>query len=77
MRRSPGTRLAGEVAPPERIRRRQRQDLLSDVMGELSVIGGYAGLLLELPPGDPRRQEGEKILGEVTALHRFVAEAVL
>jgi hypothetical protein len=77
MRRSPGARFAGGVAPPEWRHLRRRQDLLSGVVGELQVIGGYADLLLNLPPDDPRRREGEKILGEVAALHRFIAETAL
>jgi hypothetical protein len=73
----PGVGPGAVPAPEEQPHRRQRQQLLRKMVGELQVIGGYAGFLTDLPREDPRRREGEKILSEVTALHRFIAETVL
>ena len=56
--------------------RQQRERLLSRVHDELSLIGGYADLLLDLPAGDPRREEGRRIRSEVAALRQLIAETV-
>ena len=53
------------------------QHLLQEVDRELDAIDDCTQLILkELPSGDLRRTEGEKILAELAALHRFIAEGM-
>jgi len=54
-----------------------RQELLERVDRELGTINECTrDLVRDLPAGDPRRREGEKILEELAALNRCIVEGL-
>jgi hypothetical protein len=56
---------------------KKKLTLLLRMNDQLDLIGGYTDRFLQdLPTEDRRRINGERILFEVAALQRFIAEVV-
>ena len=57
--------------------KKKKLTLLLQMDDQLDLIGGYTDRFLQdLPKKDPRRANGERILFEVAALQRFIAEVI-
>jgi hypothetical protein len=57
---------------------RKKLTLLLRMNDQLDLIGGYTDRFLrDLPETDRRRASGERILFEVAALQRLIAEVVI